>query len=165
MSQNFFGGESQTIKNAYFLPGADARGRKITRARSAAGGSGPYPSMAWIVHRLGLRSSRRPGPGRHHWPVGRHGDRRNGAVVQGAQVVALNPATGTKVQTNSNDAGYYELGIGASGAYVVSFPAGVRVYRDHHRGEVHAGDSVTLPVHLQVGATPRPLPCRVRWRW
>jgi Carboxypeptidase regulatory-like domain len=153
MSQDFFRGEPQTIKNAYFLPGTDARSRKITGARSAA--AGWARTLPWLGLFIALVSISVAAWGQVDITgrlVGTVTD-ATGAVVQGAQVVALNPATGTKVQTNSNDAGYYELGSVPAGAYVVT------VSRQGFESTVittvvvHAGDSVTLPVHLQVGAT------------
>ena len=153
MSQDFFAGESQTIKNAYFIPGTDARSRKITGARSAAAGwARTLPWLGLFIALVSVSVAARGQVDISGRLVGTVTD-ATGAVVQGAQVVALNPATGTKVQTNSNDAGYYELGSVPAGVYTVT------VSRQGFESTVittvvvHAGDSVTLPVHLQVGAT------------
>lgn len=74
-----------------------------------------------------------------------------GAVVPGAKVVALNPETGIRLVTASNDAGYYELKSVPAGSYTVTCSLGGFKSTVITGVVLHAGDSITLLVKMQVG--------------
>jgi len=77
---------------------------------------------------------------------------QTGAVIPGARISAVNTQTGLRIQTTSNANGDYEFVSVPVGTYTVTCS------RDGFRSSVvtdvtvHAGDSITLPVSLQVGA-------------
>lgn len=77
---------------------------------------------------------------------------QTGAVVPDAQVVALNPQTGTRVETTSNGSGYYELGSVPAGSYTVTCTrSGFKSYAVTDV-VLHAGDSITLSIKLDIGS-------------
>ena len=77
---------------------------------------------------------------------------QTGAVVPGVRVVAQNPQTGVSVEATSNATGYYEFASLPGGQYNVSFSR--EGFRPSTVTDVvlHAGDSITLPMSLEIGA-------------
>lgn len=74
-----------------------------------------------------------------------------GAAVPNVEVAALNPATGVRVVTRTNDAGLYELPFLNPGIYTLSVTAaGFRSY-ERTNLEVRVADRLTVDIPLEVG--------------
>ena len=76
----------------------------------------------------------------------------SGAVVPEVRVVLMNPQTGTRLETTTDGRGYFEISSIPGGSYNVTCSRGGFNTATFTGVVLHAGDSITLPMALQVGA-------------
>ena len=74
-----------------------------------------------------------------------------GAVIPDARVSARSPQTGARFDTTTNSGGYFQFGSLPGGSYTVTCSRVGFKSSAITDVVVHAGDSITLPVTLQVG--------------